>query len=73
MSGENQFAHQLVADAMEQASNNPHFDQDTLGRAIIAAVLRHYASYRKISDIKQELEFTIDNLDADEFVITRGC
>jgi len=73
MSGENQVAKKLVTDAMTEAGNNPQHDQDSMGRAIIAAVIEHYKSYRKIDDISQELQFTIDNLDEDEFVITRGC
>lgn len=73
MSGETQVAKQLVSDAMAQAKTNPQFDQDTLGRALIAAVIEHYLQYRKPDDVKQELQFTIDNLDEDEFVVTRGC
>ncbi len=73
MSGETQTAKQLVADAMAQAAADPHLDQDTMGRALINAVIEQYLGYRKLGDVKQELQFTIDNLDADEFVITRGC
>ncbi len=73
MSGENTFAKELVAKAIEEANNNPQFDQDAMGRAIVSAVIAHYQSYRKADDITQELQYVIDNLDEDEFVITRGC
>lgn len=73
MGGETQAARQLISSAMAQADADPHMDRDSMGRAIINAVIEHYFSYRKLSDIQQELQYTIDNLDADDFVITRGC
>ena len=73
MSGESQIAKQAVTEAMAQAQSDPHLDQDTMGRAILNAVIEHYLGYRKLDDVKQEIQFTLDNLDEDEFVITRGC
>ena len=73
MSGENTYAKDLVAKAIIEANTNPQFDPDSMGRAILGAVIAHYQSYRKTEDIAQELQFTIDNLGEDEFVITRGC
>lgn len=73
MSGENTFAKQAVAEALQEAEANSQFDQDAMGRALINAVIEHYKSYRNVADITQELNYIIDNLDEDEFVITRGC
>lgn len=69
MSGEVQEATRLVTEAMSSDS----FDKDTMGRAIINAVIQRYGEYRSAADIASELQFIIDNLDEDEFVITRGC
>lgn len=69
MSGEVQHAKQLIAGAMDDS----RFDRDTMGRAIINAVIERYQEYRGAADIASELQFIIDNLDEDEFVITRGC
>lgn len=69
MAGEFAHAKQLV----EQAMTQDGFDKNTMGQALIAAVLEQYRAYRKLADVKSELQFTIDNLDEDEFVITRGC
>lgn len=69
MSGEVQEATRLVTEAMTSDS----FDKDTMGRAIINAVIQRYGEYRGAADIASELQFIIDNLDEDEFVITRGC
>lgn len=69
MSGEVQEAKRLVAEAMASDS----FDKDTMGRAIINAVIERYSEYRSAADIASELQFVIDNLDEEEFVITRGC
>ncbi len=73
MPGEAPYAKELVAKAMEEAEAQASFDRDSMGRALIMAVIQQYGEYRPLSDIRQELQFTIDNLDEDEFVITRGC
>lgn len=73
MSGENTFAKEIIAEAIDEANRNPQFDEDAMGRAIVSAVISHYQTYRKAEDIAQELQYIIDNLDEDEFVITRGC
>lgn len=73
MSGESKLAQRLVAEAMEEAEAAANMDGDTLGRAIINAVIEHNLRHRQLDDVKQELQYTLDNLDQDEFVITRGC
>ncbi|GAB1264628.1 hypothetical protein NBRC116493_05420 [Aurantivibrio infirmus] len=73
MPSEASYAKKLVANAMQDAENEKTFDKDSMGRAIIHAVIEEFAQYRKISDIASELQYTVDNLDEDEFVITRGC
>lgn len=69
MSGEVQEAKKRVGDAMQDSQ----FDRDSMGRALINAVIERYLEYRSPQDIASELQFLIDNLDEDEFVITRGC
>ncbi|MEX1034298.1 MAG: hypothetical protein WDZ30_13115 [Cellvibrionaceae bacterium] len=69
MAGEVDLARQLV----EQAMGHAEFDKDSMGRALINAVIEQYRQYRTADDIASELRFIIDNLDEDEFVITRGC
>jgi hypothetical protein len=44
-----------------------------MGRALISAVLVEFATYRSPSDIAAELQYMLDNLDEDFFVVTRGC
>ena len=72
MAGEASDAQQLVTHAMQRADRDPTLDKDAMGRSIINAVLGEYRKYRKIDDIASELQYIIDNLDEDEFVITRG-
>jgi hypothetical protein len=73
MAGEAPYAQQIVTDAMKHADNEPSLSKDAMGRAIINAVLSEYRQYRTVADIASELQYIIDNLDEDEFVITRGC
>lgn len=69
MANEVQQANELVAKLM----GDPKADKDSAGRAIINAVIEQYKSYRSADDIASELQYLADNLDEDEFVITRGC
>jgi hypothetical protein len=73
MVGEVSFAQKIVTDAMAHAGNEPALSKDAMGRAIINAVLDEYRQYRTTADIASELQYIVDNIDEDEFVITRGC
>jgi hypothetical protein len=73
MSGEAQVARELVRNAMAAAEHDPKQDKDSMGRALISAVLAEFATYRSVSDIAAELQYAIDNLDEDMLVVTRGC
>jgi hypothetical protein len=73
MAGESPYAQQLVTQAMQHADREPTLSKDAMGRAIINAVLDEYRKYRTSQDIGSELQYIVDNLDEDEFVITRGC
>jgi len=73
MPSEHILARQLVEQAMKEADQNPAFDRDMMGRAILNAVIAAFAEYRKPDDVASELRYLADNLDEDEFVITRGC
>lgn len=64
---------QQVRDVVEELMNNADADKDSVGRAIINAVIEQYQTYRSAEDIASELQYLADNLDEDEFVITRGC
>ena len=64
---------QQVRDVGKKLMNNADADKDSVGRAIINAVIGQYQTYRSAEDIASELQYLADNLDGDEFVITRGC
>lgn len=64
---------QQVRDVVKKLMNNADADKDSVGRAIINAVIEQYQTYRSAEDIASELQYLADNLDEDEFVITRGC
>ena len=73
MSGETQVAAELVAQAMGAADKDPSQDKDSMGRALISAVLAEFARYRTTNDIANALQYLADNLDEDDPVVTRGC
>jgi len=73
MSGETKHATALVAQAMAAADQDPKQDKDSMGRALISAVLTEFLRYRSAEDVAAELQYLADNLEEDEFVVTRGC
>jgi hypothetical protein len=73
MSGEAEIARELVRKVMTAAEQDPKQDKDAMGRALLAALLAELATFRPASDIAAELQYLMDNLDEDTFVITRGC
>lgn len=73
MSGETQVAEKLVAEAMATVDQDPKQDRNAMGRALILATLERLMQDRPLSDVVSEMEYLLENLDEDDFVITRGC
>lgn len=73
MSGESQVAERLVAQALAAAAEDPKQDAAAMGRALIVAVLEAQLRDRPLTDVVDEVQFLLDNLDGDDLVVTRGC
>lgn len=73
MSGESNYARELVTKAFAEARTRVEMDPDALGRAVIQAVVEQYREYRSLDDVVRELNYLCDSLDDDDPVITRGC
>lgn len=73
MSGEHQAAEQILNSALTQADNDPSMSRDALANALLGQLLSEQSKTRNKADLMSFIEFQLDNLSEDEFVVTRGC
>jgi len=71
MSGELHLIKELLAELDDSTDKqlNPQYAEDLL----FTELLTRLGQRRKTSDILQQAQYHLDNLDQDEFVVTRGC
>lgn len=73
MAGEFKIAQQSIRDAMEAASTESNMSQDAMGRALLAELLQTLSQQSSSAELKDMIEYQLDNLASDSFVVTRGC
>ena len=74
MAGEHQLASRILDRALEEARESPSVDESVFARALMYALVQHYAKTRSPEDVVSELEQRIREIeDGAESVITRGC
>lgn len=73
MSGEHQAAEQILNSALTKADNDPSMSRDALANALLGQLLSEQSKTRNKADLMSFIEFQLDNLSEDEFVVTRGC
>lgn len=71
MSGELHLIKELLAELDDSVDKqlNPQYAEDLL----FTELLTRLGKRRKADDILQQAQFHLENLDEDEFVVTRGC
>ncbi len=73
MAGEFKIAQQSIHDAMETASAESSMSQDAMGRALLAELLQALSKQHASAELKDMIDYQLENLSADSFVVTRGC
>lgn len=73
MSGEYTKAAQIVEAALEDATASPSMSPEALSSAMLGILLQKQSSQQSKADILSFVQFQLDNLEEDEFVVTRGC
>ncbi len=73
MAGEFKVAQQSIGDAMEKASTEKSMGEDAMGRALLAELLQTLSKQHSSAELKEMIDYQLDNLSADSFVVTRGC
>ncbi|MCB1745608.1 MAG: hypothetical protein H6977_19790 [Gammaproteobacteria bacterium] len=73
MAGEFDAARQSIADALTRADGDPAMSADVMEGALLNTLLTHMARTRSRKDLASLIEFQLESVGEDEFVITRGC
>lgn len=73
MAGEYDVARELIGQAFEQAEKDRAMSTDTMATALLGTLLKRLLSERSPADVASLIDYQIESLGADEFVITRGC
>ena len=73
MAGEFDVARQLVAEAMQAATTDPHMSTAVMANALLHSVLAQMLASRTRKDLASLIEFQLESCGEEEFVITRGC
>ncbi len=73
MAGEFKIAQQSISDAMEKAATEGGMSQDAMGRTLLAELLQTLSKQHSSAELKDMIDYQLENLSADSFVVTRGC
>lgn len=73
MAGEFDAARQCIADALTRADGDSAMSADVMESALLNTLLTHMARSRTRKDLRSLVDFQLDSVGEDEFVITRGC
>jgi len=73
MAGEFRIAQRHVGEAMETAEAESSMTQDAMGRALLTELLATLSKHSTPEAIRDMIDYQLENLGSDSFVVTRGC
>ncbi len=73
MAGEFRVAQQQITDAMETADAEGAMSRDAMGRALLTELLSQLSQEHSSQTLKDLIDYQLENLGNDSFVVTRGC
>ncbi len=73
MAGEFRIAQQQITEAMETADAESNMSRDAMGRALLTELLTQLSSHHAPEALRAMIDYQIENLGNDSFVVTRGC
>jgi hypothetical protein len=73
MAGEFRVAQQQITDAMETADAEGAMSRDAMGRALLTELLTQLSQEHSPQTLKDLIDYQLENLGNDSFVVTRGC
>ncbi len=73
MAGEYAMATQIVADALATAQERTDVDAESLMNALLTTLLGTMMQTHTRSDVERFVQYALESLNEDEFLVTRGC
>ncbi|MGH1373491.1 MAG: hypothetical protein ACRBBW_15735 [Cellvibrionaceae bacterium] len=73
MAGEFRVAQQQITEAMETADAEGSMSRDAMGRALLTELLAQLSKDHSPETLKDMIDYQLENLGSDSFVVTRGC
>lgn len=73
MAGEYDVARACIAQALDKAAADRGMSEEAMCNALLGTLIAHMAKGRTRKDLMSFIEFQVDSVGEDEFVITRGC
>lgn len=73
MAGEFRIAQHYIAEAIESAKAENSMSEEAMGRALLTELLAVLSQQHTPTGLKEMIEYQLENLSSDEFVVTRGC
>jgi len=73
MAGEFRIAQNHIGEAVETAKAENSMSEEVMGRALLTEVLVVLSQQQSPSNLKEMIDYQLENLSSDEFVVTRGC
>ena len=73
MAGEFRIAQNAINEAMETAEAENGMSTEAMGRALLTELLQHLSKQHSPDTLRDLVDYQLENLSADAFVITRGC
>ncbi|BFM16036.1 hypothetical protein R50073_22190 [Maricurvus nonylphenolicus] len=73
MAGEFKIAEKAIQDALSSAQQDPAMSEDAMAQALQSSLISEMLKHSSAQDIRQRIEFLLENANSDFMVVTRGC
>ncbi len=73
MAGEFKVANSVIEQALNDADSDKGMSRDAMANALQSALINEMLKTRSAADVRQNIEFLLENADSEFMVVTRGC
>lgn len=73
MAGEYAMAKEIVAGALASAQKRSDMDAESLSNALLTTLLGTMMQTHSRPDVERFVQYSLESLNEDEFLVTRGC
>ncbi len=73
MAGEFKVANAAIEQTLTEADNDKGMSRDAMANALQSALITEMLKNRSATDVRQNIEFLLENADSEFMVVTRGC